>query len=208
MEERGRLRPQTITHSFAVKLRKDGPPGWWWPAVVGTGSGWATRVVRGLAGEVGAGDLHLAEVAEEGEGDALGAEEGLGEGLDGSWGDGVDFGDDLVDGEEAAEVHLLACEVGHAAAGGLEAEDDVGFELVFGALELGVGDGFVLEAAEFGEGGGEDFGGFIGRAAGVDGECAGVAEGADLGVDGVGEALVFREWPERGASSCRRLGWN
>ena len=66
-----------------------------------------------------AGDLHGAEVAEEGEGHGLGAEELLRQALDVGGGDGFDLGDDLLDAEEAAEVHLLAGEVGHAAAGGL-----------------------------------------------------------------------------------------
>src|SRR6185437_2280278 len=96
---------------------------------------------RSLAGEGFAGDGEVAEVAEGGDGDGVGPEEVGGEGLDLGGRDGVDFGDDLVDGEEATEVDLLAGEVGHARAGGFEAEDDVGLELVLGALEFGVRDG-------------------------------------------------------------------
>ena len=77
------------------------------------------------AGEGSAVDFEVAEVAEDGEGDGFGAEELLGESLDVGGTDGFDFGDDLVDGEEAAEVHLLAGEIGHAAGGAFEAEDDV-----------------------------------------------------------------------------------
>jgi len=44
--------------------------------------------------------------------------------------------DDLVNGEEAAEVHLLARQVGHAAGGGFKTEHDVALELVFGSLQL------------------------------------------------------------------------
>src|SRR5438270_5859313 len=79
------------------------------------------RLTCWLAGQVVAVDVELAEVAERREGDGLGPEELLGESLDGGRGDGFNLGDDLVDGEEAAEVHRLAREVGHAGGGGLEA---------------------------------------------------------------------------------------
>jgi len=69
-----------------------------------------------LALEVAAGDLHGAEVSEEGQGHAFGLEELLGEVLDGVWGDGFDLGGYLLYSEEAAEVHLLTGEVGHSAA--------------------------------------------------------------------------------------------
>ncbi len=147
--------------------------------------------MRGSAGEVGAGDFEGAEVAEQGEGEGFGDEELVGEALQVGGGDAVDFGGDLVEGEELAPVHLLAGEGGHAGVGGLEAEDHVAFELVFGALELVGSDGFGLEAGELLEGAGEDLAGVGGGAAGVDGEGAGVAEGVELGVDGVGEAAVF-----------------
>jgi len=154
----------------------NGPPGYLW-----------------LAGEVGTLDFEGAEVAEEGEGHAVGDEELAGEALDVGGGDVVDLGGDVVHGVEAAVVHLLAGEVGHTGAGGLEAEDHVALGLVFGAFEFFVGDWLGLEAGELGEGELEDFLRFGGSAACIDGERAGVAEGVHLGVDGVGQAAVFAD---------------
>ena len=94
-----------------------------------------------LTGKGGAVDGEIAEVADEGERDGFRAEELLSEGLDVGGDDRLDLGDDLVDGEEAAEVHLLAGEIGHAAGGGFEAKHDVALELVLGALQFRVGDG-------------------------------------------------------------------
>ena len=74
-------------------------------------------------------------------------------------------------------------------------------------LSSASGTGSFFEAAEFGEGELEDFGGLVDGGAGVDGEGAGVAEGVGLGVDGVGEAAVFADGLEEAASSCRRRAW-
>ena len=134
-------------------------------------------------------------------------EEVVGEALDVVGGDAVDLGGDFVDGEEAAAVHLLAGEGGHAGAGAFEAEDHVALDLVLGAVEFFVGDGLVLEAGELGEGEGEDFAGVVDGAAGVDGEGAGVAEGVQLGVDGVGEAALFADGlEEAGAHAAAEDG--
>ena len=122
-------------------------------------------------------------------------------------GDAVDLSNDIVDGEEAAEVHLLAGEIVHTGGGAFEAEDDVGLHLVLSALEFGLGDGFVLETAEFGEGEFEDALRFVEAHAGVDHKGAGVAEGVELGVDGVGEALVFADGlEEAGAHAAAEDG--
>jgi hypothetical protein len=84
-------------------------------------------------------------------------EELLGEALDVVWRvTAVDLGGDLVDAEEAAEVHLLAGEVRHAAGRAFEAEHHVALELVLGALEFFVADGFFFETAQLGEGELED----------------------------------------------------
>src|ERR1017187_4374019 len=145
-------------------------------------------------------DGEVAEVADQGEGDGFGPEELLGEGLDRGRVDGFDLGDDLVNGEEAAEVHLLTRQVGHAAGGGFEAEHDVALELVFGSLQLCLRDGIFFETTQFLDGEPEDFRGFFGGGAGVDGEGAGVAEGTGLGVDGVGEAAFFADGLEEAAA--------
>ena len=60
-------------------------------------------------------------------------------------------------------------------------------------LSSAAGDGLFLETAEFEEGKLEDFFGLVDGGSGVDGEGAGVVEGVHLGVDGVGEALVFAD---------------
>src|ERR1017187_2619571 len=145
-------------------------------------------------------DGEVAEVADQGEGDGFGAEELLGEGLDAGRDNGFNLGDHLVNGEEAAEVHLLARQVGHAAGGGFKAEHDVAPELVFGSLQLCLRDGIFFETTQFLDGEPEDFRGFFGGGAGVDGEGAGVAEGTGLGVDGVGEAAFFADGLEEAAA--------
>src|ERR1035441_1966683 len=71
-------------------------------------------------------DLKVAEVAEDGKCDRLRAEEIAGEGLDFGRADGVDLGDDVVNGKKAAEVHLLPGQIGHAAGGAFEAKHDAG----------------------------------------------------------------------------------
>ncbi len=138
-------------------------------------------------------DLHGSEVAEQGEGHELGAEELLGEALDGGGSDGFDLTGDLLHAKEAAEVHLLAGEVGHSATRTFEADDDVAFELILGAFEFRLGDGLLFKTGQFDEGKLEELFGLVDGGSGVDGERAGVVEGVHLGVDGVGEALVFAD---------------
>ena len=123
-------------------------------------------------------------------------------------GDGVDLGDDLVDGEEAAEVHLLAGEVGHAAGGALKAEDDVGLELIFGALQLCLRDGFFFETAQLGEGKLQDFSDLVGGGAGVDGRGSRCRGRGWFRSRWSRRGRGPRGWSGRGASSCRRRAWS
>ena len=145
----------------------------------------------GLADEVFAGEFEFVEAAEEGDGDAVGEEEGAGLLLDLIGGDGIEAVEDFFDGEEVLEVHLLAGEVGHAGGGGFEAEEDVALDLLLGAVELFGGEEGVFEAGELGHDEGDHFEGLVGGGAGVDAEGAGVRVGAEIGVDGVGHAALF-----------------
>src|SRR5450756_2891238 len=104
-----------------------------------------------------AGDVHGAEISQQGEGHDVGSKQLPGEALDVVGRDRFDLTGDLLDSEEAAEVHLLAGKVGHSAAGAFESDDDVALELVLGALELSLADGLLFETREFLEGKLEEF---------------------------------------------------
>src|SRR2546429_5089836 len=66
------------------------------------------------AGQAIAVEGEAIERAEDRGGNLFGAEKFLGEGLDVFAGDGVDGGEDFVEGEEAAEIEFLPREIGHA----------------------------------------------------------------------------------------------
>src|SRR5205807_339410 len=59
----------------------------------------------------------------------------------------LDRGEDFVQGEESAEVHLLTGQVGHARAGGFERKHQGTLQVVFGAAQLFRTDRFLPKAA-------------------------------------------------------------
>jgi len=61
---------------------------------------------------------------------------------------GLDALNQLVQGEKAAEVHLLAGQVGHAAGGGFQTEHERAFQVVLGAAEFLIGDWALFEIAK------------------------------------------------------------
>ena len=66
-----------------------------------------------------------------------------------SAGHGFDAVDQLVQAEEAAEVHFLPRQVRHAAGGRFQAEHQRALQVVLGAPQFFVGHRFLLELAEF-----------------------------------------------------------
>jgi len=122
-------------------------------------------------------------------------------------GDGVEAVEDFFDGKEVIEVHFLAGEVGHAGGGGFESEQDVAFDLLFGAVEFFRGEECFFEGLELGHDEGDHFEGFVGGGSGVDAEGAGVRVGAEVGVDGVGHAALFADGlEEAGAHAAAEDG--
>ena len=107
--------------------------------------------------------------------------------------DGFDLVEDLLHAEEILEVHLLPGEVGHARHGAFEREQDVAFQLIFGALELVGGERFFLKPAKFGHDEFDYLDCLGRRCAGVDAERACVPIGVEVAVDGVGEAALFAD---------------
>ena len=161
----------------------------------------------GSADEVFAGEFEFVEAAEEGDGDAVGVEEGLGLLLNLVGGNGIEAVEDFFDGEEVVEVHFLPGEIGHAGGGAFEAEEDVALDLLLGAAELFGGEECFFEAFELGHDEGDHFEGFVGGCAGVDAERAGVGVGAEVGVDGVGHAALFADGlEEAGAHAAAEDG--
>ena len=108
------------------------------------------------------------EGAEDRGGNLFGAKKFLGERLDVFAGDGFDGGENLVEGEEAAEIEFLAREIGHAGAGGFKGKHEGTLEMVLGTQEFFVGDGRFLEGAKFGQGEIEDLADCLFCAARVD----------------------------------------
>src|SRR5260370_39566121 len=148
---------------------------------------------RTLAGQAGAVEGEAVEGAEDGDGDLFGAEELAGEGLDLFAGDGVDGGEDFVEGVEAAEIELLAGEIRHAGAGGFEGEHERTLEVVLGAKKLLFADGRFLERAEFLDGEVDDLANGFCRSAGVDSEHASVGIGRNFAEDSVSEAELLAD---------------
>src|SRR3984893_15191899 len=87
-------------------------------------------------GEAGAIEGEAVEGAEHGHGDLFRLKEFLRLGLDFFAGHGADGLENLIQGVETAEVQLLACEIGHARAGGLEGKHQRAFEMILGAQEF------------------------------------------------------------------------
>jgi len=107
--------------------------------------------------------------------------------------DGFDASQDFIEREEAAEIQLLAGQVGHAGTGGFEREHERALEMVLRAAQLFFGDESFLESAKFLNGEIEDLAdGFFGRAR-VDGHHAGIGIGSELAENGVGKALLFAD---------------
>src|SRR5438093_11941457 len=88
------------------------------------------------ADELIAGELQSVQVAEDGDGDLVGAEEFVGGLLQVLGGDGVDALDEFVETVEAVEIHFLTSQVRHARSGGFERQHQAAFELVLGAAQL------------------------------------------------------------------------
>src|SRR6267378_5294714 len=89
-----------------------------------------------LAGQARAVEGEAVEGAEDGDGDLAGLEIALGEGLEFFVVDGFDAGEDFVERIEAAEIQLLAGEIGHAGTGGLEREHQRALEMILRAAKL------------------------------------------------------------------------
>src|SRR5690606_35616072 len=122
-----------------------------------------------------------------------GGEDVLGDGADVVEGDGVDAGQDFVDGEERLVHEFAFADAAHAGAGVFEAEDHRAAELAFSAFEFFVGEAFVGGSGDLVAADREDFVGFGVLAAGVDAEDAGVGVLGGVAVDGVGEAAFLAD---------------
>src|ERR1700730_9160358 len=131
------------------------------------------------------------EGAKRGYRDLFGAKECLSDGLDFFASDGFDPCEDFVERAEAAEVELLAGEIRHAGAGGLEGKHERAFEVILGAEEFFFRDGCFLQIAEFLDHQVDDLAdGFLGRT-GVDRHHARVGIWRELAENGVGQTLLF-----------------
>jgi len=71
--------------------------------------------------------------------------------------------------------------------------DDVALQLILGALQLCLLNGHLFETAQLGDGEPNDLAGLLDGGSGVDAERAGVAEGAGLRVDGVGQTALLAD---------------
>src|SRR5215472_18364859 len=100
------------------------------------------------AGEAGAVEGEAVDWAEDGDGNVVGLEVALREGLELLSGDGFDGGENFIEREEAAEVQLLAREIGHARTGGLEGKHQRALEMVLRTAQFFLGDQRFLQRAE------------------------------------------------------------
>ena len=144
-----------------------------------------------LAGEARAVEGEAVEGAEYGDGDEVGAKILLGEGPEFVGGNGFNGSENFVERVEAAEVQLLAGEIGHAGAGGLEGKHERALEVIFGAAKFFLGDERFLQGAKFLDGEVDDLADGFFTSAGVDGVHASVGVGREFAENGVGEALLF-----------------
>jgi len=146
---------------------------------------------RTSAGEAGAVEGEAVEGAEDGGGNLFGTEEVSGERLNVLASDGFDGSENFVESEEAAEIELLAREIGHAGAGGFEREHERALEMILGTEKFFFGDGRFLEGAKFADGEIHNLADGFFCGAGVDGEHAGVGVRSDFAEDSVSEAALF-----------------
>src|SRR5690349_11040882 len=93
-------------------------------------------LARILTGEATAVEGEAVEWSKDGGGNLFGTEEFPGEGLHVFTSDSFDGGENLIEREEAAEIELLAREIGHAGAGGLERKHERALEMILGAKKL------------------------------------------------------------------------
>ena len=142
-------------------------------------------------GEAGAVEGEAVEGAEDGDGDLVGFEILVGEGLEFFAGDGFDAGEDFVERIEAAEVEFLAREIGHARAGGFERKHQRALEMIFRAAKFFFGDERFLQRAKFLDGEIDHLADGFRGGAGVDGHHAGIGIRRELAEHRVSEALLF-----------------
>src|ERR1039457_6901441 len=95
-----------------------------------------TRYFMASAHQVFAADLESVQVAEDCDGNLFRIEERLGDALHVGGADLLDAFHQLVEGEEAAEVHLLARQIGHAAGSGFQTEHQRTLQVILGAPQL------------------------------------------------------------------------
>ena len=118
--------------------------------------------------------------------------------------DALDALQRLVEPELAIEVDLLPGQMRHAARRVLEAQHEAALQVILRALQLGVGNRRLLDAAQLLDDQIDHLADRFVRAARVDRERAGVAIGAQAAEDGVGEAALLAHVLETAASSSSR----
>src|SRR5467141_1967404 len=160
-----------------------------------------------LAGETRAVEGEAVEGAKDGHGDQAGLEISQGEGLEFCAGDRFDPGEDFVERIEAAEIQLLAGEIGHAGAGGLEREHQRALEVILRAAKLFFRDRRFLQGAKFLNGEIDDLANCFRSGAGVNGHHSGVGIRRQLAENRVREALFFANVLEktRGHAAAKKI---
>lgn len=108
-----------------------------------------------------AAEMEAIEIANDGGGNLVGAEEFICGGEDLLARDGFDGGEDFVLRKEAAEVHFRARKIGHARAGGFERQNHRALQIILCATQFFAAHRIVFEVSQlFGDEGEDLLGGF------------------------------------------------
>src|SRR5271170_5400109 len=142
-------------------------------------------------GELILGQLKAVEVADDGGRHAPGLEELAGELLDVFHGDAFEQRDQILRGEVAFEVHVIARQAVHALAAAFEGKQRSAFQVVFRAPQFLGAERFIAQAAEFIEHGAHQLRSGVQRGASINRKCAGIAIGIKFAENRVGQALAF-----------------
>ena len=151
----------------------------------------AGRAAWGSAAEVGARKLEAVDGAQNGDGQAFGAEELLCHRLHLLRGDGVNAARDFVLGDVTAKVHFLPRHVPHAAGGGLQAQQQASLQIVLGALQFFLADGVRLQFAKLLEHQIDDLPRLVRGRARVNTQATGIVKAAEAGKHRVSQSALF-----------------
>src|ERR1017187_7204176 len=145
------------------------------------------------AGQIFPAYAEVLQVAQDGQGDVSGIEEGPRDGLHVAGGDGFDARHQFVEREEPAEVHLLARQVGHPAGAGFQAQHERALEIILAPAQLFFADGLFLELAELVHYRRHHLAGGLARSSRINGKAAGIAVRAQFGEHRVRQPLALAD---------------